>query len=235
MPFPPAPPPATPWHLDAARASAGDDLVAAGADLEPGTLLAAYRIGLFPMGLGRDGHGTVGWWSPDPRGVVPVGALKVRPSLRKVLGRFEVTVDTAFRDVVDACADPSREGRWITTEFADAYTRLHELGWAHSVEVWQDDELVGGLYGVSVGGLFAGESMFHRVRDASKVAFVELVRRAHADGDPRRIVDVQWATDHLRRMGAQEWPRDEYLDRLATALDAPQVDFAADPAPTRTV
>ncbi len=239
MPFPPVEPPATPWHLDAARATAGDDLVAAGADLEPGTLLAAYRIGLFPMGLGRDGHGTVGWWSPDPRGVIPAGALRLRPSLRKVLGRFEVTVDTAFRDVVDACADPSREGRWITTEFADAYTRLHELGWAHSIEVWRGGALVGGLYGVSVGGLFAGESMFHRVRDASKVALVELVRRAHADGDPRRIVDVQWATDHLRRMGAQEWPREEYLARLATALQAPQVDLVADPAPgpapTRTV
>nr|WP_101397147.1 leucyl/phenylalanyl-tRNA--protein transferase [Phycicoccus duodecadis] len=225
--FPPVEPPPSPWLFDAARATPGDDLVAAGADLEPGTLLEAYRLGLFPMGLGRHGHGTLGWWSPDPRGVVPAGALRVRPSLRKVLGRFEVTVDTAFAEVVDGCADPERDGRWITPEVEAAYLALHELGWAHSVEVRQDGRLVGGLYGVSVGGLFAGESMFHRVRDASKVALVGLVTRFHADGDPRRLVDVQWATDHLRRMGAEEWPRETYLARLASALQAPQVDLAS--------
>ncbi|HMM95860.1 leucyl/phenylalanyl-tRNA--protein transferase [Phycicoccus sp.] len=235
MVFPPVEPPHTGWLLDAARATPGDDLVAAGADLEPGTLLEAYRLGLFPMGLGRDGRGTVGWWSPDPRGVIPAGALRVRPSLRKVLGRFEVSVDRAFADVVAGCADPAREGRWITPEVEAAYTRLHELGWAHSVEVWRDGELVGGLYGVSVGGLFAGESMFHRVRDASKVALVALVRRFEADGDPRRLVDVQWATDHLRRLGAREWPREEYLRRLAVALEAPQVDLAAEAPSTSTV
>ncbi len=236
MVFPPVPPPPTGWLLGAARPAPGDDLVAAGADLEPGTLLEAYRIGLFPMGLGRDGQGTVGWWSPDPRGVVPAGGLRVRPSLRKVLGRFEVTVDTAFGEVVAGCADPSREGRWITPEVEAAYRRLHELGWAHSVETWRDGRLVGGLYGVSIGGLFAGESMFHRVRDASKVALVALVHRFHADGDPRRFVDVQWATDHLRRMGAEEWPREEYLRRLAVALEAPQVDLAGSTAPpTSTV
>jgi leucyl/phenylalanyl-tRNA--protein transferase len=233
--FPPVQPPPTPWLLDAAVATPGDDLVAAGADLEPGTLLAAYRLGLFPMGLGADGHGTIGWWSPDPRGVIPAGALKVRTSLRKVLGRFEVTVDTAFGDVVSACADPSREGRWITPEIEAAYRRLHELGWAHSVEVRQEGRLVGGLYGVSIGGLFAGESMFHTVRDASKVALVGLVRRFHADGDPRRIVDVQWPTGHLRRLGAQEWPREVYLERLERALEAPQVDLASvAPAPSST-
>ena len=225
--FPPVEPPPTPWVLDAARPTPGDDLVAAGADLEPGTVLAAYRLGLFPMGLGADGHGTIGWWSPDPRGVLPPGALRVRPSLRKVLGRFEVTVDRAFPEVVAACADPSRQGRWITPEIDAAYQRLHALGWAHSVEVWRDGDLVGGLYGLSIGGLFAGESMFHRVRDASKVALVALVRRVHADGDPRRLVDVQWATPHLRRLGAQEWPREVYRDRLARALDAPQVDLAS--------
>ncbi len=227
MVFPPVEPPATPWLLDAARATPGDDLVAAGADLEPGTLLAAYRIGLFPMGLGPHGSGTTGWWSPDPRGVIPVGALSVRRSLRKALDRFEVRVDTAFGEVVRRCADPAREGRWITDEIATAYGRLHELGWAHSVEAWQDGELVGGLYGVSIGGLFAGESMFHAARDASKVALVGLVERFHADGDPRRLVDVQWATDHLRRLGAQEWPRAVYLERLEEALRAPQVELSA--------
>ncbi|GAA4406116.1 leucyl/phenylalanyl-tRNA--protein transferase [Fodinibacter luteus] len=226
MPFPPVEPPATPWLLDAARLEPGDDLVASGADLEPGTLLAAYRLGLFPMGLGPHGGGTVGWWSPDPRGVIPAGALRVSRSLRRAVARFDVRVDTAFEEVVRRCADPSREGRWITDEVAAAYGVLHELGWAHSVESWQGGELVGGLYGVAIGGLFAGESMFHAVRDASKVALVGLVERFHADGDPRRFVDVQWATDHLRRLGAQEWPREEYLVRLADALQAPQVDLS---------
>lgn len=242
MPFPPVEPPPTGWLLDDAIAQPGEDLVAAGADLEPGTLLAAYRRGLFPMGLGRHGSGTLGWWSPDPRGVIPAGGLVVRRSLRQVLTRFEVRVDTAFDDVVIACGDPSRDGRWITAEIARAYRRLHDLGWAHSVEAWQDGRLVGGLYGVSIGGLFAGESMFHRVRDASKVALVGLVRRFHADGDPRRLVDVQWATEHLRRLGAEEWPRAQYLPRLAEALRAPQVDLSLPPpppsssaSPTRTV
>ena len=227
MVHPPVEPPGTPWLLDTARAEPGDDLVAAGADLEPGTLLAAYRLGLFPMGLGANGRGAMGWWSPDPRGVIPPGALRVRRSLRKVLDHFDVRVDTAFTEVVRRCADPSRDGRWITPEIADAYGRLHELGWAHSVEAWQGDELVGGLYGVSIGGLFAGESMFHSVRDASKVALVGLVERFHADGDPRRLVDVQWATDHLRSLGAQEWSREQYLDRLVEALRAPQVELSA--------
>ncbi|MGL5927363.1 MAG: leucyl/phenylalanyl-tRNA--protein transferase [Dermatophilaceae bacterium] len=227
MTSPPVEPPPTPWQLDTARAVPGEDLVAAGADLEPGTLLAAYRLGLFPMGLGRHGRGAIGWWSPDPRGVIPAGALRVRPSLRKVVSRFEIRVDTAFAEVVAGCADPGRDGRWITDDIAAAYTRLHELGWAHSVETWQDGRLVGGLYGVSIGGLFAGESMFHRVRDASKVALVGLVERFHADGDPRRLVDVQWATDHLRRLGAQEWPRERYLAALAAALDVPPADLTS--------
>ncbi|MGL5851787.1 MAG: leucyl/phenylalanyl-tRNA--protein transferase [Phycicoccus sp.] len=225
MTSPPVEPPPTPWQLDAARAVPGEDLVAAGADLEPGTLLAAYRLGLFPMGLGRHGRGTVGWWSPDPRGVIPAGGLRVRPSLRKVVGRFEIRVDTVFAEVVAACADPGRDGRWITDDIAAAYIGLHELGWAHSVETWQDGRLVGGLYGVCIGGLFAGESMFHRVRDASKVALVGLVERFHADGDPRRLVDVQWATEHLRRLGAQEWPRERYLAALAAALEVPAADL----------
>ena len=226
MVHPPVEPPTTPWLLDAARADPGDDLVAAGADLEPGTLLAGYRVGLFPMGLGRHGRGAIGWWSPDPRGVIPAGALRVSRSLRRARDHFDVRVDTCFDEVVRRCADPSRQGRWITPEVAEAYGRLHVLGWAHSVEAWQGGELVGGLYGVSVGGLFAGESMFHSVRDASKVALVGLVERFHADGDPRRILDVQWATDHLRSLGAQEWPREQYLERLAEALLAPQVELS---------
>jgi len=227
VPFPPREPPASAWQLTRARPVPGEDLVAAGADLEPGTLLQAYRVGLFPMGLGAHGAGPLGWWSPDPRGVLLLGDLKVRKSLRQVLPRFEIRVDTAFDAVVEACASPDRDGRWITPEVTDAYRRLHDLGWAHSVEAWTDGRLVGGLYGVAIGGLFAGESMFHVTRDASKAALVGLVRRLGADGDPRRIVDVQWRTDHLARFGVRDVPRAEYRALLGAALQAPPVDFGA--------
>lgn len=214
----PIEPPATPWHLTLESARPGEDLVGVGADLAPGTLLAAYRRGLFPMGLGEDGAAPIGWWSPDPRGVLLPGGVRVSRSLRRSMRRFEVTVDRAFADVVDGCADPSREGRWISPEVASAYRALHQLGWAHSVEVWQDGELAGGLYGLAIGGLFAGESMFHRRTDASKVAVVAMVERVTADGDPRRLIDVQWRTDHLGSLGVVEVPRDAYLRRLAAAL-----------------
>jgi leucyl/phenylalanyl-tRNA--protein transferase len=157
------------------------------------------------------------------------GGIHASRSLRKSLRRFEMRVDTAFRQVVEACADPSREGRWITEEIIDAYTELHVLGWAHSIETWQDGELVGGLYGVSIGGLFAGESMFHHVTDASKAAVVAMAGYAFADGDPRRIVDVQWATDHLRSLGVVSIPREEYLDRLAVAVELPPPAFTPGP------
>ncbi|HYO38733.1 MAG TPA: leucyl/phenylalanyl-tRNA--protein transferase [Nocardioidaceae bacterium] len=224
----PAEPPATgwvfpdlgrlPWDDDA------DDLVGAGADLEPGTLLAAYRQGLFPMPAGdgrRRRRGSVLWWSPVERGVLPLDGLRVSRSLRQSARRMEVRVDTAFDSVVAACADPSREGGWIDGQIRAAYGRLHALGWAHSVEAWQDGKLVGGLYGVAVGGLFAGESMFHRVSDASKVALValvELLRDEHAD---RRLLDVQWRTEHLASLGVVTLPRPEYLCRLREAVDLP--------------
>ncbi len=221
----PVEPPPSEWVITAAEATRGEDLVAVGADLAPGTLLAAYRAGLFPMGVGSDGAGPVGWWCPDPRGVLPAGALRVSRSLRASVRRYDVTVDTAFDDVVRGCADPARSGRWITPQIATAYAELHRLGWAHSVETWHEGELVGGLYGVAVGGLFAGESMFHRARDASKVALVALVARVQADGDPRRIVDVQWRTDHLATLGVREWPRRRYLAALAEALTLDPVPF----------
>lgn len=220
--MPPTEPPTTPWRLEVESAQPGEDLVGVGADLEPGTLLAGYRAGLFPMGLGRRGGPPIGWWSPDPRGVLPLDAVRVTRSLRKVRGRFEVRVDTAFDDVVRACADPGRDGRWITRDVARAYARLHHLGWAHSVESWQDGELVGGLYGVAVGGLFAGESMFHRVSDASKVALLGLVDLLVAGGDvPQRLLDVQWRTEHLASLGVVEVPREQYLARLPAALALP--------------
>jgi leucyl/phenylalanyl-tRNA--protein transferase len=225
VPFPPVEPPPSEWELARLRPTSGDDLVGAGADLAPGTVLAAYRAGLFPMGLGEHGSGPIGWWSPEPRGVLEPHAFRERRSLKKARARFEIRVDTAFTDVVRRCADPEREGRWITDEIVAAYAELHRLGWAHSIETWREDRLVGGLYGMAIGGLFAGESMFHAERDASKVALAALVDIVRADGDPRRIVDVQWATEHLSRLGVEQWPRERYLAALSEALRAPQIRF----------
>jgi leucyl/phenylalanyl-tRNA--protein transferase len=221
VPGEPVEPPPRPWQFDLHAAEPGEDLVAVGADLRPGTLLAAYRAGLFPMGVGRRGAGPVGWWSPDPRGVLPLDGLRVPRSLRVSARRFEIRVDTAFDEVVAGCAEPSRRGAWITPEVAAAYRKLYRLGWAHSVECWRAGELAGGLYGIAVNGLFAGESMFHRERDASKVALVGLVTLLRADGDPRRLLDVQWRTPHLASLGVVEVPRAEYLAMLRTALACP--------------
>jgi len=197
--------------------------VGVGADLEPGTLLAAYRQGLFPMRL--EPGGPIGWWSPDPRGVIPLEAWHAARSLRRSVRRYNVTVDTAFLDVVTGCADPARPHGWIDDSFVAAYVRLHELGWAHSIEVWADGDgvpaLAGGLYGVAIGGFFAGESMFHRGRDASKVALAALIARLPAAGGV--LFDVQWCTPHLATLGAVTLPRAEYLVRLADAVRRPQL------------
>lgn len=209
------------FDLLLAAAEPDEDLVAAGADLDVPTLLAAYQRGLFPMGLGRDGAPPIGWWSPDPRGVLPLDGLHVSRSLRRSLRRFELRVDTAFDEVLARCADLGREGHWISDQVARAYRELHRQGHAHSVETWCDGTLVGGLYGVSIGGLFAGESMYHRVTDASKAALAGLVTLLSADGDDRRLLDVQWRTPHLATLGVIEVPRPEYLARLALALQAP--------------
>ena len=217
----PAEPPPTPWGFPSASEADEHGIAAVGADLEPGTLLAAYRQGLFPMPLEARRAGPMGWWSPDPRGVIPLDGVRVSRSLRAARRRYEVRVDSAFAEVIAACADPRRPGAWITTEVLAAYVRLHDLGWAHSVEAWDDEGLAGGLYGVAVDGLFAGESMFHRRTDASKVALLGLVDLLRQDGDRRRLLDVQWATDHLRTLGAVEVPRPRYLELLAGALSAP--------------
>ena len=189
-------------------------IVAVGADLRPELLLAAYREGIFPMPVGEH----LVWWSPDPRAILPLDRLVVSKSLRRSCRDFEVRVDTAFEEVVAACADPRRPHGWITDEIQRAYTRLHELGWAHSVEAWARDDrtLAGGLYGVAIGGLFAGESMFHRRRDASKVALVALVERMRDAGMP--LLDVQWLTPHLASLGAVEIPRARYLELLRDAV-----------------
>jgi leucyl/phenylalanyl-tRNA---protein transferase len=221
----PVEPPPSRWTFgDPAGFDELDDLVAIGADLEPGTLLAAYRRGVFPMpsGTPRD---PMYWFCPVRRGVLPLDRLRVSRSMRRSRRDFEIRVDTAFADVVAACADPSRPGGWIDREIAAAYLRLHQLGWAHSVEAWQDDRLVGGLYGVAIGGLFAGESMFHRVRDASKVALVALVDLLADEHADRRLLDIQWLTPHLASLGAVEVPRAAYLRALRHALPLPQPVF----------
>ena len=212
----PTEPPSSSWALPSPATADERGVVGVGADLEPGTLLAAYRSGMFPMHV--DG-GVLAWWSPDPRGVLPLDGLKISRSLRKAVDRLEVSLDRDFPGVIAACADPSRPHGWINPEIRDAYTRLHELGWAHSVEAWEGGELVGGLYGVAIGGFFAGESMFHRRPDASKVALVHLVEVLGAGG--ATLLDVQWTTPHLVSLGAVDIPRPDYLRLLDEALEHP--------------
>ena len=220
----PVEPPPSRWALPPAGALRGrDDLVGVGADLEPGTLLQAYRTGLFPMPVPDQPQ--MLWWSPYQRGILPLSELHVSRSLRRSCRRFEVRFDSAFADVVAGCADPRRKGGWIDADIAQAYVRLHRLGWAHSAEAWRDGVLAGGVYGVAIGGLFAGESMFSRETDASKVALVGLVERLVASGEPGRLFDVQWVTPHLQMLGAVAISRREYLRRLALALELPPVQW----------
>lgn len=183
-------------------------------------VLSAYRAGLFPMGLGEGGSGPIGWWAPRRRGVLRPGELHVSTSLRRSMRRFSVTVDTDFAAVVRACADPARPGAWITEEFIELYLVLHRAGYAHSVEVRADGELVGGLYGVALGGVFAGESMFHTRTDASKAALAYLVGILDGADDPAPwLIDTQWRTPHLARLGVSEISAFEYLSALRSALE----------------
>ena len=206
----------SPWWFPPVSEWPDDDLIAVGADLAPSTLVAAYRRGLFPMQVDQR-RGTVGWWSPNPRGVLPLDGLRVTRSMRQSAKHFDVRVDTCFSEVMRACGNPSRPHGWITEEFINAYTALHQRGWAHSIEVFSDDgQLAGGLYGVRVNGLFAGESMFHVRRDASKVALMALVQLMNDTG--LVLLDVQWRTDHLESLGAVDIRREEYLERLSVAL-----------------
>jgi len=213
MPIDPGP---SRWRLPAPGPDSGD-LVALGGDLEPATIVSAYRGGLFPMPV----DGELGWWSPVQRGILPLDGLRVSRSLRKSVRRYEVRVNTAFDQVVAACASPRRDGAWIDGDIASAYSTLHAMGWAHSVESWRDGELVGGLYGLAINGLFAGESMFSHATDASKVALVhlvELLSDAYAD---QRVLDTQWQTEHLATLGVVEIERAEYFRRLNLALAQP--------------
>jgi leucyl/phenylalanyl-tRNA--protein transferase len=183
--------------------------------IDPALLVRAYAAGLFPMSM-EDGE--IGWFSPDPRGILPLDAFHVPARLARVLrqGRFEVVIDRSFEAVMRACARRPGEGTWISEEILDSYVALHRLGIAHSVETWRDGELVGGLYGVHLGGAFFGESMFHRATDASKVALAALVDRLQRQGF--LLLDVQWVTPHLRQFGAAEISRRRYLSRLKGAL-----------------
>jgi leucyl/phenylalanyl-tRNA---protein transferase len=206
------------WDLpDPAATEPGQDVVAIGADLDVPTVFAAYCRGLFPMHLPT---GELAWWSPDPRGILPLDAVRVTRSLRKSMRHFTYSVDEAFTRVMLECGDERRDSGWITDEFVDTYSALHRMGWAHSVEVWSGADLVGGLYGIEIGGLFAGESMFHRETDASKAALVVLVEALRRGGGDR-LLDVQWCTDHLASLGAVEIPRNDYLTRLEQALALP--------------
>lgn len=225
----PIAPPQSTWRFPRADSADGNGLVGIGADLEPGTVLSAYRAGIFPMPV--DNGATLGWWSPDPRGVMPLDDLRVSRSLRRSIDRYDITIDTDFDRVIASCAAPDRHGAWITADIAAAYSVLHRLGWAHSIEA-RDREtgrLVGGLYGIHINGLFAGESMFHSARDASKVALVGLVRHLRSIGVI--LLDVQWLTPHLASLGATEIPRSDYLDRLGAALRVPGRPFTTPDPP----
>ena len=202
-------PPPEAWPSD-------DDVVAVGADLAPDTLLYAYTHGMFPMHIDRK-HETLGWFSPLRRGIIPLDGLRVTRSMKRSARNFNVTTDMAFTDVMRYCAMTRTDGNWIDDDFIDSYSMLHAMGHAGSVEVWnEDNQLVGGLYGVRIDGFFAGESMFHLETDASKIALMHLVDVLRAEGVA--LLDTQWCTDHLATLGCVEVPRHEYLALLDAAL-----------------
>jgi leucyl/phenylalanyl-tRNA--protein transferase len=215
---PPQNPGDSQWSFPPVEAWPKHDVIGFGGDLEPATLLAAYRHGIFPMPLDLSpAEQVLAWWSPDPRGILPLDRLRVTRSLKQSIKRYDVRVNSCFGDVIRHCADPSRPKGWITADFIRAYTALHHLGWAHSVEAFdRDGRLAGGLYGVRINGLFAGESMFQVQRDASKVALVALVELMRTSN--MSLLDVQWHTDHLASLGAVEVSRAEYLACLSVLL-----------------
>lgn len=194
------------------------DLVGSGADLEPATLIHGYRRGVFPMPAEPDTRPPdLAWWSPLTRAILPLDGLIITRSMRRSSKRYTIRVNSSFEAVMRGCAAPHRPGAWLNQEFIDAYVRLHELGWAHSVEAFNEyDQLVGGLYGVRIGNFFAGESMFHLARDASKIALMTLVNMMTESS--MWLLDVQWQTPHLASLGAVEIGRHDYLARLSLAV-----------------
>jgi leucyl/phenylalanyl-tRNA--protein transferase len=209
-------------HFPPAEDADSEGLIGFGGELSPTWILDAYRHGIFPWPI-TDFEAPVAWWSPDPRAVIEFDRFHVSRRLRRTCrgGKFEVTRDVDFAGVIRGCAmSPSRLNQtWLTPKMIDAYVQLHELGHAHSIEVWHQHELAGGVYGVAIGGLFAAESKFYRVRDASKVALVHLVDHLRASG--YTLMDIQQLTPHTARLGAVAIARSEYLARLAQAIDLP--------------
>jgi leucyl/phenylalanyl-tRNA--protein transferase len=222
VPFPPIEPPAGRVRFPDATRSRAPEVLAIGCDFSPSTLLTAYRSGIFPWphGEGKDeGQPLVLWFSPDPRAIFlldrqPRWSRSLRRALRQ--HRWRISVDEDFRGVIRMCGETRAKNTWIIPELVSGYARLHELGWAHSVEVWEGEALVGGIYGVAIGGLFAGESMFHTRTDASKIAFASLVERLRGAG--YALFDAQVQNPHLLSLGCVEIPRKEYLARLSEAV-----------------
>jgi leucyl/phenylalanyl-tRNA--protein transferase len=202
------------------------DLITLGADLDPETLIFAYSHGLFPMHIDVEGQSgkTLGWFSPYKRAIFPLDSLRVTRSMRKSAKKYEVRVDTCFSDMMRLCMTVPRQSGWIDEEFVEAYTELHELGFAHSVEVFFENKLVGGLYGVGFAGFFAGESMVHTMRDASKVALMSLVEILNKGG--ATLLDAQWMTPHLATLGAREVPREKYFELLKEGLKVDEVPWS---------
>lgn len=200
-----------------------DGLLLLGGELSPAWLLEAYSRGIFPWPVFDGIRDRLAWFSPDPRAILPLERFHVsRRLMRRIRGqKYRLSRDTAFRQVIEACAQtrPDQEGTWITPEMVEAYSGLHRLGYTHSVEVWEAERLVGGIYGVAIGGYFAGESMFHRVTDGSKIALAHLVD--HLRERQFTLLDIQQQSPHLARMGAIEIPRSEFLRRLEQALEVP--------------
>jgi leucyl/phenylalanyl-tRNA--protein transferase len=194
-------------------------LVTLGADLKPETLIDSYKHGIFPMHIQIENKREIGWWSPLQRGILPLNKINISSSLQKSMKKYFVTFDQDFDAVIEGCGDDKRPKGWINKDIKTAYKKLFELGYVHSVEVWnKKDELVGGLYGVEVNGLFAGESMFHKQTDASKTAMVYLVNQLKEAGG-ERIFDVQWQTPHLKSMGVVKISRAKYISLLPEVMN----------------
>jgi len=214
-------------HFPPVEAASPDGVLFVGGSLAPDWMLEAYRRGIFPMPIRIDGRRLIAWLSPDPRGVLEFDALHISRRVQRRLkrGEFQFTINRAFSEVVEACASPRGfdDDCWLTLSMQNAYVTLHQLGHAHSVEVWQDQRLVGGLFGVAMGAAFAAESMFFRVTDASKAAVAFLV--AHLRSRSFELLDVQWTNSHTRRLGASDIPRADYISRLKAAA-ASNVLFA---------
>ncbi len=215
----PTPLDASVWDFPAPEQMPKDDLVTLGADLKPETLIDSYKHGIFPMHIQIENKREIGWWSPQQRGILPLNKINVSSSLKKSMKKYFVTFDQDFDAVIEGCGDDKRPKGWINKDIKTAYKKLFELGYVHSVEVWnKNDELVGGLYGVEVNGLFAGESMFHKQTDASKTAMVYLVNQLKEAGG-ERIFDVQWQTPHLKSMGVIKISRAKYISLLPEVMN----------------